>query len=60
MAALAFEHWCLGLSVVDVDAAMRRQCTHFNSQARRDILDRSTDLEIADCATPVGYGCSQK
>ncbi len=58
VAALGFENRRLGLSVVDIDAAMRRQCTHLNSQARGDILIRSTDLEITDCAQ--GYGCSRK
>jgi hypothetical protein len=58
VAALGFENRRLGLSVVDIDAAMRRQCTHFNSQARGDILIRSTDLEITDCA--LGYGCPRK
>ncbi len=33
---------------MDIDAAMRRQCTHSTSQARGDILVRTTDLEITD------------
>ncbi len=41
-----FENKRLGLSVVDIDAAMRRQCTHRYSQARGDIFVRTTDLEI--------------
>ena len=57
-AALGFENRSLGLSVVHIDAAMRRQCTHFNSQARGDILVRLKDLEITECA--LGYGCSRK
>ncbi len=39
--AVGFESRRLGLSVVDIDAAMRRQCTHLNSQARGDIIVRS-------------------
>ena len=58
VAALGFENRRLGLSVVDIDADMRRQCTHFNSQVRADILVRFTDLEITNCA--LGYGCSRK
>ena len=58
VSALAFENRRLALSVVDVDAAMRRRCTHVNSQARGDILVRATDLEIADCVQ--GQGCSRK
>ena len=50
MAALGFENRQLGLSVVDIDAAMHRQCTHHNSQARGDILVRTTELEITDKA----------
>ena len=37
---------------------MRRQCTHVNSQARGDILVRTTDLEITDRAQ--GQECSRK
>ena len=33
---------------MDIDAAMRRQCTHVTSQARGDILVRSVDLEITE------------
>ena len=56
--ALAFESRRLALSVVDIDAAMRRQCTHVNSQARGDILVRATDVEITDRVQ--GQGCSRK
>ena len=58
VAALAFENRRLALSVVDVDAAMRRQCTHVNSQARGDILVRASDVEITDRVQ--GQGCSRK
>jgi hypothetical protein len=50
VSAVGFENRRLGLSVVDIDAAMRKQCTHPNSLARGDILVRSNDLEIKDCA----------
>jgi len=50
VSALAYENRRLGLSVVDMDATMRRQCTHINSQARGDLLVRTTDLEITDRA----------
>ena len=43
---------------MDVDAAMRRQCTHVNSQARGDILVRASDVEITDRVQ--GQGCSRK
>ena len=43
---------------MDIDAAMRRQCTHVNSQARGDILVRATDVEITDRVQ--GQGCSRK
>ena len=56
--ALAFESRRLALSVVDLDAAMLRQCTHVNSQARGDILVRATDVEITDRVQ--GQGCSRK
>jgi hypothetical protein len=58
VSAFGFENRRLGLSVVDIDSAMRKQCTHHNSQARGDILVRSTDLEITDCAA--GHGCARK
>jgi hypothetical protein len=48
VSALASENRQLGLSVVDIDAAMRRQCTHVTSQGRGNILVRSVDLEITD------------
>jgi hypothetical protein len=48
----------LALSVVDLDAAMRRQCTHVNWQARGDILVHATDVEITDRVQ--GQGCSWK
>ena len=54
VSALASENRRLGLSVVDIDAAMRRQCTHLTSQARGDILVRTTDLEITDRAQSHG------
>jgi hypothetical protein len=38
---------------------MRRQCTHLNSQAHGDILVRSSDLEIKDCALGHGYAWKQ-
>ncbi len=47
--AVWFESTRLGLSVVDIDATILRQCTHLNSQAHGDILVRSSDLEIEDC-----------
>ena len=58
VAALAFENRRLALSVVDVDAAMRRQCTHDNSQAQGDILVRAADVEITERVQ--GQGCSRK
>ncbi len=58
VAAFGFENRLLGLSVVDIDAAMCRQCTHLKSQARGNILICLTDLEITNCA--LGYGCSRK
>ncbi len=59
--AVGFENRSLGLSVVkvDIDAAMRRQSTHLNSQARGDILVRSTDLEIKEYALGHGYARKQ-
>jgi hypothetical protein len=54
VSALGFENRLLGLSVVDIDAAMRKLCTHPYSLARGDILVRSNDLEIKDCAA--GHG----
>ncbi len=48
--ANASENRRLGLSVVDMDATMRRQCTHINSQTRGDFLVRTTDLAITDRA----------
>ena len=50
VSALAYENRRLGLSVVDMDATMRRQCTHINSQTRGDLLVRTTDLAITDRA----------
>ena len=58
VSALAYENRRLGLSVVDIDAAMRRQCTHLSSQARGDILICTTDLEITDRAQ--GHCSSRK
>jgi hypothetical protein len=58
VSALASENRRLGLSVVDIDAAMRHQCTHLSSQARGDILVRTADLEITDRAQ--GHGSSRK
>ncbi len=49
IAALASENRRLGLAVVvDLDAAMCRQCTHLTSQAREDILVRTNELAITD------------
>jgi hypothetical protein len=48
----------LGLSVVEINAAMRRQCTHLSSQARGDILVGTTDLKITDRAQR--HGSSRK
>ena len=48
VAALAYENRRLGLAVVDLDAAMRRQCTHLTSQARGDILVRTYEVAITD------------
>jgi hypothetical protein len=59
VSALGFESRRLGLSVVDIDAAMRKLCTHPNSLARGDILVRSNDLEIKDCAAGHGYARKQ-
>ncbi len=56
--ALGFENWRQGLSVVDIDAAMKRHCTHHNSQAWGEILVRTTDLEITDHVH--GHCCSRK
>jgi hypothetical protein len=53
--AVGFENRSPGLSVVDIDAAMRRQCTHLNSQARGDTFVCSSDLEITDCALGHDY-----
>ncbi len=53
--ALGFENRRLGLSVVDIDAAMRKTCTQPNSLARGDILVRFNDLEIKVCAAGHGY-----
>jgi hypothetical protein len=55
---IGFEYRLLGLSVVDIEAAMLRQCTHQNSQVRGDILVSTTDLEITDRAQ--GHNCSRK
>ncbi len=49
----------LGLSVVDIDAALRRKCTHLKSQARGDIHVCFSDLEIKDCALGNGYDQTQ-
>jgi hypothetical protein len=57
--ALGFENRQLCLSVVDIDAAMRKQCTHTNSLARGDILVRSNDLEIKDFIAGHGYAREQ-
>ncbi len=43
---------------MDIDAAMLRQCTRVNSQARGDMLVRATDVEITDRVQ--GQGCSRK
>ncbi len=48
----------VGLSVVDIDADMLRQCTHYNTKALGDILVRTTDLEITDPSQ--GCCCSRK
>jgi hypothetical protein len=48
----------LGLAVVDLDAAMRRQCTHLTSQARADILVRTNELAITDRVQ--GHGSARK
>jgi hypothetical protein len=49
VSALASENRRSSLSVVDIDAVMRRQCTHVTSQAcRGDILVRSVDQEMTD------------
>ena len=56
--ALALESRRFALPVVDLDAAMRQQCTHVNSQARGDILVCATDVEITDRVQ--GQGCSWK
>jgi hypothetical protein len=40
VSAVGFENRRLGLSVVDIDAAMRKLSTHLNSLARGDILIR--------------------
>ena len=58
VAALAYENRRLGLAVVDLDAAMRRQCTHLTSQARGDILVRTNEVEITDRAQ--GHGTARK
>jgi hypothetical protein len=59
VSALGFGNRRLGLSVVDIDATMRKQCTHSNSLARGDILVCSTDLEIKDCSEGHGYARKQ-
>jgi hypothetical protein len=58
VSALTSENRRFGLSVVDIDAAMRRQCTHLSSQALEDIVFCTTDLEITDRAQ--GQGSSRK
>jgi hypothetical protein len=58
VAALASENRRLGLAVVDLDAAMRRQCTHLTSQARADILVRTNELAITDRVQ--GHGSARK
>ncbi len=58
MNALGFENRRLGLSVVDIYAAMLRQCTHYYTQALGDILVCTTDLDITDRAQ--GHCCSRK
>ncbi len=59
MSVILVESRCLGLSVVDIDAAIRRKCTRLNSQARRDMLVCSSDLEINDCVMGHGYARKQ-
>jgi hypothetical protein len=59
VSTVGFENRQLGLSVVDIGAAMRKLCTHPNSLARGDILVRSNDLEIKDCAAGHGYARKQ-
>ena len=58
VSAIAYENRRLGLSVVDMDATMRRQYTHINSQAPGDFLVRTTDLQITDRAQ--GHNTSRK
>uniref|UniRef100_A0A7S0MI74 Uncharacterized protein n=1 Tax=Cryptomonas curvata TaxID=233186 RepID=A0A7S0MI74_9CRYP len=57
VAAIAFESRRLGHSVVDIDAAMKKKCTHLKSQKRGDMLVRSKDIEITDRAK--GHGISR-
>ena len=57
VAAVAFESRRLGHSVVDIDAAMKKKCTHLNSKKRGDMLVRSKDIEITDKAK--GHGVSR-
>ncbi len=59
VSAVGFENRRLGLSVVDIDAAMRKLCTDPNSLARGDILVRTNDLEIKDCAAGYAYARKQ-
>ena len=59
VSAIAFESRRLGHSVVDIDAAMKRKCTHLNSKKRGDMLVRSKDLEITDKAKGHGVARTQ-
>jgi hypothetical protein len=59
VSAIAFESRRLGHSVVDIDAAMKRKCTHLNSKKRGDMLVRSKDIEITDKAKGHGVARTQ-
>ncbi len=60
VAALAYENRRFGLAVVDLDAAMRRQCTHLTSQARGDILVRTNEMAIQVTDQVPGHGSARK
>ncbi len=59
--AVGFESRRLGLSVDDIDSAMRRQCTYLNAQARKDIHVQPcySDMESKNCVLGHGYARKQ-
>ncbi len=55
MNALGCENRRLDLSAIDIDAAMLRQCAHFNTHMLGDILVCTIDLDLAQ-----GHCCCRK